>query len=248
MEVQFGLSHVWQQGDWIARGVALMLFAMSVITWSVIVLKAAQLWRCRRQLRNTSVFWQARDPASGLEHLTDPGHPLRRLVEEGVRANSQLLQLKAGRAPDVSEWLARALHHGMEEVGTRLQSGLAWLASIGATAPFIGLFGTVWGIYHALLGIGMAGEASIDQVAGPIGEALIMTALGLAVAIPAVLSYNALLRANKALLHDLNRAAHDLHGWFVTGVGVVPAKAAAGQGTITHTAHSAGSLPTAASA
>jgi len=116
--------------------------------------------------------------------------------------------------------VTRSLRNALDDFTTRLQSGLAILASVGSTAPFVGLFGTVWGIYHALLGIGAAGSATIDKVAGPIGEALIMTALGLVVAIPAVLGYNALVRGNKGLLHKLNRFAHDLHAYFVTGARV----------------------------
>jgi biopolymer transport protein ExbB len=120
----------------------------------------------------------------------------------------------------VSEWLTRSLRNSIDESTARLQSGLAVLASVGSTAPFVGLFGTVWGIYHALLAISVAGQATIDKVAGPIGEALIMTALGLAVAIPAVLGYNALVRGNKGVLGKLNRFAHDLHAYFLTGARV----------------------------
>ena len=120
----------------------------------------------------------------------------------------------------MSDWVTRSLRNTMDEFTSRLQSGLAILASVGSTAPFIGLFGTVWGIYHALLSIGTAGQATIDKVAGPVGESLIMTALGLAVAIPAVLGYNALVRGNKGVLQKLNRFAHDLHAYFVTGTRV----------------------------
>ena len=118
---------------------------------------------------------------------------------------------------DASEWLTRTLRNSIDDSTARMQSGLAVLASVGSTAPFVGLFGTVWGIYHALLSISAAGQATIDKVAGPIGEALVMTALGLAVAIPAVLVYNALVRGNKGVLNKLNRFAHDLHAYFVTG-------------------------------
>jgi biopolymer transport protein ExbB len=120
----------------------------------------------------------------------------------------------------LSDWVTRELRQCLDEFTARLQGGLAVLASVGSTAPFVGLFGTVWGIYHALLGIGAAGQATIDKVAGPIGEALIMTALGLAVAIPAVLAYNALVRGHKGVLHTLKRFAHDLHALFVTGARV----------------------------
>jgi len=124
---------------------------------------------------------------------------------------------------DVSDWVTRCLRNAMDEFTATLQSGLAILASVGATAPFVGLFGTVWGIYHALLSIGLSGQSTIDKVAGPVGEALIMTALGLAVAIPAVLGYNALVRGNKYILSKLNSFAHDLHAYFVTGARVSPA-------------------------
>jgi len=122
----------------------------------------------------------------------------------------------------VSDWVTRCLRNCIDEFTASIQSGLAILASIGSTAPFVGLFGTVWGIYHALMAISSAGASTIDKVAGPIGEALIMTAFGLAVAIPAVLGYNALVRGNKWTLNQLNSFAHDLHAYFVTGSRVSP--------------------------
>jgi biopolymer transport protein ExbB len=118
---------------------------------------------------------------------------------------------------DKSDWVTRSLQNTIDDATADLQSGMAILASVGSTSPFVGLFGTVWGIYHALMQIGMAGQATIDKVAGPIGEALIMTALGLAVAIPAVLGYNALVRGNKAVITRMNRFAHDLHALLMTG-------------------------------
>ena len=121
---------------------------------------------------------------------------------------------------DASDWISRSLRNSIDATTGKLQSGLAILASVGSTAPFVGLFGTVWGIYHALVAIGTSGQSTIDKVAGPIGEALIMTALGLAVAIPAVLGYNALVRGNKSILIKLNSFAHDLHAYFVTGARV----------------------------
>ena len=127
----------------------------------------------------------------------------------------------------ISDWVTLELRNGVDEFTAKLQAGLAILASVGSTAPFVGLFGTVWGIYHALLSIGMSGQATIDKVAGPVGEALIMTALGLAVAIPAVLGYNALVRGNKGILGKVNRFAHDLHAYFVTGARVGGAVAVA---------------------
>lgn len=223
-ETPFGLAHVWAQGDWITRSVAIILLGMSVLSWIIIVVKAINLRRHQAQARACNAFWHSPDFAEGLSRLGGAGdNPFHLLALEGHEATSHLLQLHDHNTPqlhdnlDTSEWVTRALRNSIDDFTTRLQSGLAVLASVGSTAPFVGLFGTVWGIYHALLGIGAAGQASIDQVAGPIGEALIMTAFGLVVAIPAVLGYNALVRGNKAVLHKLNRFAHDLHAYFVTG-------------------------------
>ncbi len=227
MDMQFGLSHVWQQGDWVIRSVGIVLLAMSVATWVVIVLKALTLRRHRAQARAVDSFWHSQDFAEGLNKLGPAeNNPFYLLALQGREATTHILHLdgeprrQLHDSLDVSEWVTRSLRNAIDDVTTRLQSGLVILASVGSTAPFIGLFGTVWGIYHALLGIGVAGSATIDKVAGPIGEALIMTALGLVVAIPAVLGYNALVRGNKGLLHKLNRFAHDLHAYFVTGARV----------------------------
>ena len=224
MEAQFGLAHVWQQGDWVTRTVALILLAMSLASWMVILIKALDLRRHRAQARACESFWHSSDFADGLSKLGDDAeNPFRELAIQGREATRHILHQDGQQKPqlhdslDVSDWVTRTLRNTVDDFTARLQSGLAILASVGSTAPFVGLFGTVWGIYHALLGIGAAGTATIDKVAGPIGEALIMTALGLAVAIPAVLGYNALVRGNKSVLHKLNRFAHDLHAYFVTG-------------------------------
>ena len=175
-------------------------------------------WRAGR-----SDFWHSEDFATALDKLgQDHGNPFRALALEGREAAAHHRNTKAHLhdSLDVSDWITRALRNGIDEFTARLQTGLAILASVGSTAPFIGLFGTVWGIYHALMSISTAGQATIDKVAGPIGEALIMTALGLAVAIPAVLGYNALVRGNKFVLTKLNSFAHDLHAYFVTGARV----------------------------
>ncbi|HEX5805238.1 MAG TPA: MotA/TolQ/ExbB proton channel family protein [Macromonas sp.] len=229
METQFGLSHVWLQGDWIIRGVAIVLLLMSVSSWVVIVIKALNLRRHNQQARTCDRFWHSQDFNTALGTLGDAqDNPFYQLAQQGREATSHILQLDGGQPSqlsdslDISEWVTRTLRNTIDDATARLQSGLAILASVGSTAPFVGLFGTVWGIYHALLGIGAAGQASIDKVAGPIGEALIMTALGLVVAIPAVLGYNALVRGNKGVLHKLNRFAHDLHAYFVTGARVNP--------------------------
>ena len=222
MDTRFGLINLWTQGDLITKGVALLLLAMSLASWTVIIIKAIDLRKFAVQARMTESFWRAPDFADGLARLgTDPANPFRALALEGREATAHHhAQPELHDSLDVSEWLTRSLRNSIDESTARLQSGLAVLASVGSTAPFIGLFGTVWGIYHALLSISAAGQATIDKVAGPIGEALIMTALGLAVAIPAVLGYNALVRGNKSVLNKLNRFAHDLHAYFVTGARV----------------------------
>jgi biopolymer transport protein ExbB len=223
MNSQFGLANVWSQGDIVTKSVALLLLVMSLASWMVIIIKTLDLIKYKRLARNAEDFWHSEDFAAGLTKLgTDPTNPLRQLALDGREATDHRRNTKVQLHDtlDMSDWVTRALRNTLDEFTAKLQSGLAILASVGSTAPFVGLFGTVWGIYHALLAIGAAGQATIDKVAGPIGEALIMTALGLAVAIPAVLGYNALVRGNKGVLHKLNRFAHDLHAYFVTGARV----------------------------
>ena len=222
-----GLSHVWTQGDFVTRTVALVLLLMSLSTWIIILWKSLDQRAQRQQAKACESFWHSADFAEGLDKLgTQDGNPFRALATEGREAARHLLH-KDGRPGtqlhdtlDVSDWVERSLRNSLDNFTVRAQSGLTVLASIASTAPFVGLFGTVWGIYHALLAIGAAGQVSIDQVAGPIGEALIMTALGLLVAIPAVLGYNILVRGNKGINHRLNRFANDLHAYFVTGARV----------------------------
>ncbi|MEW6695715.1 Biopolymer transport protein ExbB [Tepidimonas thermarum] len=223
----FGLAHLWAQGDGLIRAIAVLLLLMSVASWVVILLKALDLRRHRRQARQVEAFWHSRDFADGLTRLGDSAdNPFYLLATQGREAAAHIRGLDGERAPqlhdgfDISDWVTRALRQAIDDCVARLQAGLWILASVGSTAPFVGLFGTVWGIYHALIGIGTSGSAGLDQVAGPIGEALIMTALGLAVAIPAVLGYNALVRGHKALVHQINRFAHDLHAYLVTGARV----------------------------
>jgi len=223
MDTHFGLMSIWGQGDFVTRAVALLLIGMSLASWIVILIKAFDIVKYMRFARHSQDFWHSEDFASALNKLgKDDSNPFRALALEGREAAVHHRHIKAQLrdALDVSDWITRALRNGIDEFTARLQTGLAILASVGSTAPFIGLFGTVWGIYHALMSIGSAGEATIDKVAGPIGEALIMTALGLAVAIPAVLGYNALVRGNKFVLTKLNSFAHDLHAYFVTGTRV----------------------------
>jgi len=232
MNASYGLINVWAQGDLVTRAVLLILLAMSLASWMVMLVKLLALRQLRAHARGLERFWHGKDFALGVLGLGPAGNPFHALAVEGLKA-ARHVQTSPGQAPelharfDLSDWVTRCLRNSVDDSTARLQAGLAVLASAGSTAPFVGLFGTVWGIYHALMSIGLAGQASIDKVAGPIGEALIMTALGLAVAIPAVLGYNALVRANKAVLARLNRFAHDLHAYFVTGARVEPAPAAA---------------------
>ena len=223
MDSQFGLASVWTQGDFVTKSVAVLLLLMSLASWMVIVLKALDIVKYKKHAKQAEDFWHSEDFAAGVTKLgNDPTNPFRHLALEGREATAHHRNTKVHLhdSLDVSDWVTRSLRNTIDEFTARLQSGLAILASVGSTAPFIGLFGTVWGIYHALVAIGASGQSTIDKVAGPIGEALIMTALGLAVAIPAVLGYNALVRGNKSILIKLNSFAHDLHAYFVTGARV----------------------------
>ena len=232
MNNEFGLLHVWAQGDWVTRSVFAALLLMSLASWIVILMKALGVVQAKRQAARVEGFWHSADMAEGLAKLgDDDANPFRQLAVEGreAAAHHRAPRAQLHDSLDASDWISRALRNSIDSTAGKLQAGLAILASVGSTAPFVGLFGTVWGIYHALMKIGAAGQASIDQVAGPIGEALIMTALGLAVAIPAVLGYNALVRGNKHILAKLGRFAHDLHASHVTGAGVT---AASGDGNV----------------
>ena len=220
MESQFGIAHVWAQGDFVTRAVTIILIGMSLASWIVIVIKALDIIRFKKYAKGAQEFWHSVDFAAGLQTLGQQSdNPFRQLALEGREATAHHRKTAEHLhdSLDVSDWVTRCLRNNIDEFTARIQAGLAVLASVGSTAPFIGLFGTVWGIYHALVAIGTSGQSTIDKVAGPVGEALIMTALGLAVAIPAVLGYNALVRGNKSVLGQLNSFAHDLHAFFVTG-------------------------------
>lgn len=223
MDSQLGLIAVWNQGDWVTKAVALLLLTMSVASWMVIFIKAFDVVKYKSLAQRTEEFWHSADFADGVAQLgKQDGNPFVQLAHAGreATAHHRHTQTQLHDTLDISDWISRTLRNSIDDSTARFQGGLAVLASVGSTAPFVGLFGTVWGIYHALMGIGVSGQATLDQVAGPIGESLIMTALGLAVAIPAVLGYNALVRGNKSILTKLNRFAHDLHAYFVTGARV----------------------------
>ena len=218
----FGFIHFIAQADFIARCILVTMVIASLLTWGIIVDRLVGHWllkrhssafltrfRCARTLAETT---------TGLEQDADA--PCARLVRIAVDSTRHYAAHDASHldaAGGLSEFLTRALRQGIEEETELLERGLTLLASVGSTAPFVGLFGTVWGIYHALLTIGISGQGTLDKVAGPVGEALIMTAVGLAVAIPAVLGYNALTRRNRIVLGRLDAFGHDLLTLAVTG-------------------------------
>lgn len=221
MNNPYGIAALWASGDPVIKAVAILLLAMSMASWYVIVVRAWGLLQLRKPARALADFWHSQSFAEGLHVLGENrlDNHFRQLAEEGQAALDHHTNHKTdlhGHLP-LADWLTACLRGSIDESAERLQRGLAVLASVGSTAPFVGLFGTVWGIYHALVGIGVSGQASIDKVAGPVGEALIMTAFGLAVAIPAVLGYNALSRGNKGILSKLHRFAHQLHAYLITG-------------------------------
>lgn len=216
----YGIAALWLQGDFITRGIAVTLLLMSVLSWYVIVTRSWKLVQNRRRAVAAMAFWHAQSVSAGMQCLgTSRDNPFRLLAEESQAAvdHHRSNQADLHGQLSLSDWLISCLRGAVDEGTESMQRGLPVLASVGSTAPFVGLFGTVWGIYHALVGIGVSGQAGIDKIAGPVGEALIMTACGLAVAIPAVLAYNALMRGNRAVIGRLNRFAHDLHAFYVTG-------------------------------
>ena len=212
-----GLATFWQQGDLVARSVVLLLFAMSVSAWTLIVWKGWLLRRARRDIaRAVPAFWDANALDDGRRRLAelDREAVLLPLLDAATATpGAGTLATSADLDAQLTRRLRDALHRGL----AHLQFGQVLLASIGSTAPFVGLFGTVWGIYHALVGIAASGSITIEKVSGPVGEALIMTAFGLAVAVPAVLAYNWLVRRNKVALEHLRGYAADLHLVLVSG-------------------------------
>jgi len=204
----YGLDALWRQGDYVARGTLLILLIMSMGSWYVIVSKLFEQYRLMRQAQAARKTLSAAASAlDGVKEVED-GNPFRLIAESGAQALEDHKRMPD--QVDLLTWVTIAIQRAVETIQNRLQSGLALLATVGSTAPFVGLFGTVWGIYHALTAIGIAGQASIDKVAGPVGEALIMTAFGLAVAVPAVLGYNWLVRRNKLAMEKVRGFSAEL--------------------------------------
>jgi biopolymer transport protein ExbB len=208
----YGLASLWGNGDFVARTVIVLLAIMSVGTWYISLMKYWEQSRVLGQARQVEKrFWSSNNLNEGIDKLAK-NSVFRTVAESGVRASSG----QGTGLVNLNDWIAMSLNRQLEEVNSRIQGGIAFLASVGSTAPFVGLFGTVWGIYHALIAIGMSGQPSIDKVAGPVGEALIMTAIGLFVAVPAVLLYNFLVRRNKVINEKLRAFASDLQTYLVT--------------------------------
>ncbi|MHB1053211.1 MAG: MotA/TolQ/ExbB proton channel family protein [Thiobacillus sp.] len=222
--VQLGLTHFLAQADVLALFLLVMMLTMSVITWYLIASKSITNRRMRKSAKVfLDKFWNAPGLESVAEHIQNAGvhDPFSHLTQRGLNAAEQYRNKTGQRlieSGSAEEFLTRALRRAIDQDTARLEHGHTMLASIASSAPFIGLFGTVWGIYHALVNIGMSGSGSLDQVAGPVGEALIMTALGLAVAIPAVLAYNFFNRSNRLVLNELDGFAHDLFAFMSTGI------------------------------
>ncbi len=205
----YGLGALWAQGDAVAKGTLLILVLMSMGSWYVIFTKFTEQSKLHQFAKTAHAnFWGAGSVRQAADAL-EADSPFRFIAEKGLEGATKHEGLLGN--VDFNTWVTMSLQRAMGTVQSRLQNGLAVLATVGSTAPFVGLFGTVWGIYHALVKIGMSGQASIDKVAGPVGEALIMTAIGLAVAVPAVLGYNWLVRRNKAAMEEVNAFGADLH-------------------------------------
>jgi len=205
----YGLEALWKGGDIVARITLGILVVMSMGSWYIIITKIYEQFRMNAQARAAEKsFWRAPTVRQGTEGLKRSS-PFRFIAESGLEASTTHTGLLGN--VDLNTWITMSIQRAIDNVQSRTQDGLAFLATVGSTAPFVGLFGTVWGIYHALTAIGIAGQASIDKVAGPVGEALIMTAFGLAVAVPAVLGYNWLVRRNKSAMDRVRGFGADLH-------------------------------------
>jgi biopolymer transport protein ExbB len=216
VENPYGLSALWSQGDFVARGTLIIMIIMSMASWYIIFTK---LFEQRKLMKSAEAaaktFWTAGSVKSGIGSLEE-GSAFRFIAESGVNASEHHEGTLVEKI-DLHTWVSMSVQRAMDNINSRLQDGLAVLATVGSTAPFVGLFGTVWGIYHALTAIGISGQASIDKVAGPVGEALIMTAFGLAVAVPAVMGYNWLIRRNKMAMERVRAFGGDVHNVLLAG-------------------------------
>lgn len=212
----YGLEAILRQGDWVSLGTLAILGIMSMGSWYILIVKLWEQYKLMREGRAVrNAFWKAPSLREGATRL-DKRSAYRYIAETGLEANEHHEGALTENI-DLNTWVTMSVQRSVDAVQARTQDGLAFLATVGSTAPFVGLFGTVWGIYHALTAIGIAGQASIDKVAGPVGEALIMTAIGLAVAVPAVMGYNWLIRRNKVAMDAVRTFGADLHAVLLGG-------------------------------
>ncbi|RZL01362.1 MAG: MotA/TolQ/ExbB proton channel family protein [Rubrivivax sp.] len=207
----YGIEALWSQGDLVARGTLIILILMSAGSWYILVTKLYESYKLASQAREArKTFFRASSLQEGAQKLKE-GSAFRFIAESSIEASNHH-EGELTENIDRNTWVTLSVQRAIDEVQARQQDGLAFLGTVGSTSPFIGLFGTVWGILHALTAIGVAGQASIDKVAGPVGESLLMTAIGLAVAVPAVLGYNWIVRRNKVTLDAARSFAAELHG------------------------------------
>jgi biopolymer transport protein ExbB len=212
----YGLDALWSQGDFVARGTLIIMVIMSMASWYIIFTKLFEQRKLLKAADNVGdTFWKAGSIRKGTETL-DEGSAFRYMAEQGLKA-SEHHEGTLVENIDLNTWIGMSVDRAVGNINSRMQDGLAVLATVGSTAPFVGLFGTVWGIYHALTAIGLSGNASIEKVAGPVGEALIMTAFGLAVAVPAVMGYNWMVRRNKSVMEKVRAFSGDLHNVLLAG-------------------------------
>ena len=220
---QLGFSHMIQNQDFVSRAVLIFLVIMSVGAWWYTIVNLIKNLVIRsRADRVIRTFWDTANAQDAIRFMEEQkaNEPFSKIALDCAQAAAHHQRHEGSRLVEAlnrSEFIDRALRQAVTRESANLENGLTWLATVGATAPFVGLLGTVWGIYHALLSIGESGSSSIDAVAGPVGEALIMTALGLGVAIPAVLAYNYFVRVNRDTYAKFDTFAHDLHDFFATG-------------------------------
>lgn len=215
VENPYGMEALLKGGDIVVQGTLLIMAIMSMGSWYILITKIIDQVKLSAQAKESSKFWKAASVSAGVMALKE-GSPYRFIAESGLKASEHhegalLEQI------DLNSWVTMSIQRSVDKVNSRLQDGLAFLATVGSTAPFVGLFGTVLGIYHALITIGSSGQSSIDKVAGPVGEALIMTAIGLGVAVPAVLGYNFVVRRNKSAMEQVRAFGADLHSVVLSG-------------------------------
>jgi biopolymer transport protein ExbB len=220
---QLGFNHMIHNVDIVSAGVLFFLVIMSVGSWWYTIVNLIKNLVVRsRADRVIRTFWETPNAQDAIRFMEEqkPNEPFSKIALDCAQAAAHHQRHEGSRLVEAlnrSEFIDRALRQAVTRESANLENGLTWLATVGATAPFVGLLGTVWGIYHALLNIGESGSSSIDAVAGPVGEALIMTAIGLGVAIPAVLAYNYFVRVNRGTYAKFDTFAHDLHDFFATG-------------------------------